>query len=262
MRSDPHLFLASSRKQGASMSRPWSQTGRRYLSRALNWSQMDWDYAVYQMTCLASLAPSKLYRATRYHRRTKKQWSRDDPAFLVLFLSSFFMTCFLYGLVYSGWSVKAGFRLAASQTILWFGIVALVFSSLYVVIANRFLADPTAGYSSESWMEPESPRVEWMYALDVYCNALFGGVFLPLYVMQGVLLRFLVRSRFASCALYLFSNAYFWYISWLGYDILPFLRRTQLLLVPIPSMSAVMLAATFLGEVNFSQWTWRALHAI
>lgn len=217
---------------------------------------MDWEYALYQMACLAAFAPGKVYRTTRYHRQTKKQWSRDDPAFLVIFVLALFSACVLIGLVYSGWSLGIALRLALSVVLLWLGVGSVLLSTFMFLFANRFLIDPTAMYSLDSWADPECARVEWLYAFDVHCNALFGGVFLPLVVVQGALYAFLIRNRLSSCMLHVWGLTYYWYITWLGYDILPFLRRTQVFLLPIPLLGMVALVATAFGQINLTEWTW------
>jgi hypothetical protein len=220
---------------------------------------MDWEYALYQMACLAALAPSRVYRTTRYHRQTKKQWSRDDPAFLVSFTLLFLGVGLIIGFVYSGWSLWTSLRFSGSVVFGCLGAASVALCTFTFLIANRFLIDPMATYNLDSWTESEHMRVEWLYAFDVHCNALFGGVFLPLVIAQSGLHTLLVRSRLSSCLLHLYSVVYYWYIVWLGYDILPFLRHSQVFLAPIPILSALLLAVTVMGEVNLTAWTWEKL---
>ena len=55
----------------------------RYLRRLVHVSHMDFELAAWQMVYLLT-RPQQVYRNFMYRKRTKDQWARDDPAFLVL----------------------------------------------------------------------------------------------------------------------------------------------------------------------------------
>ena len=55
----------------------------RYLRRLLHYQQMDFEFAFWQMVYLLS-NPRVVYKNFTYRKRTKAQFARDDPAFLVL----------------------------------------------------------------------------------------------------------------------------------------------------------------------------------
>ncbi|KAI7744401.1 hypothetical protein M8C21_014301 [Ambrosia artemisiifolia] len=54
-----------------------------YLRRIIKWQQMDIEYTFWQMLHLCS-SPKVVYQHTKYHKQTKNQWARDDPAFVVV----------------------------------------------------------------------------------------------------------------------------------------------------------------------------------
>lgn len=63
-----------------------------YVRRFFQLPQMDMDYTLWQMLYLC-IAPSRVYRTTKYHKQTKNQWARDgaflaDLAKLMLVRSS------------------------------------------------------------------------------------------------------------------------------------------------------------------------------
>ena len=58
----------------------------KYLRRLFNFRSMDFQYAAWQMIHLLT-APQKVFRMSEYRKGTKKQWARDDPAFLVLLMT-------------------------------------------------------------------------------------------------------------------------------------------------------------------------------
>ena len=43
---------------------------------------MDLESASWQMVTLC-IDPKRVYKQTTYHKQTKNQWARDDPAFTV-----------------------------------------------------------------------------------------------------------------------------------------------------------------------------------
>ncbi|PKU68625.1 protein unc-50 homolog isoform X2 [Dendrobium catenatum] len=54
-----------------------------YLRRIVKWQQMDIEYTFWQMLHLCT-SPKVVYQHTKYHKQTKNQWARDDPAFIVI----------------------------------------------------------------------------------------------------------------------------------------------------------------------------------
>ncbi|GBG69376.1 hypothetical protein CBR_g4069 [Chara braunii] len=55
----------------------------QYLRRIIKWRQMDIEYTFWQMLHLC-ISPKIVYQHTKYHKQTKNQWARDDPAFVVI----------------------------------------------------------------------------------------------------------------------------------------------------------------------------------
>jgi hypothetical protein len=53
-----------------------------YLRRLAKPQQMDFEYSWWHMLQLC-VSPRTAYRHTSYHKQTKNQWARDDPAFVV-----------------------------------------------------------------------------------------------------------------------------------------------------------------------------------
>ena len=56
-----------------------------YAAKMLRFRHMDFEYALWLMANLC-ISPRTAFRSTLYHSRTKHQWARDDPAFLIILL--------------------------------------------------------------------------------------------------------------------------------------------------------------------------------
>ncbi|KAJ7013448.1 hypothetical protein NC653_003199 [Populus alba x Populus x berolinensis] len=71
------------RASSSSTSRVNSSTIPQYLRRIIKWQQMDIEYTFWQMLYLCT-SPKVVYQHTKFHKQTKNQWARDDPAFVVI----------------------------------------------------------------------------------------------------------------------------------------------------------------------------------
>ncbi|GJQ10825.1 hypothetical protein GpartN1_g4968.t1 [Galdieria partita] len=211
-----------------------------YSRRLFRLGELDFDYAFWQVLNLC-LSPSRVYRNTKYHRQTKNQWARDDPAFLliliylVVIVNLAYLVCFqIRGISLLGYLLKDVFS---------FIFIGCLVTFTFWFFCNYFLRLP--GMAVET-------RVEWLYAFDVHCNS-FLLFALVNYVFRYFLLPILYDkgpiSLFFSNFIYFTSICSYVYITFLGYDILPFLRRTHYLLYLILP-NAVLLISTCLSGVE------------
>jgi UNC-50 family len=215
----------------------------QYLRRLTKWHQMDVEQTLWQMVYLI-VNPAKAYRITAWHKQTKNQWARDDPAFVALML--IFMTC-----ASCGFSVafRVGFG-GVLKTIFWavfvdFLTVGIVVASLCWRIANTRLL-----VHGSQMPHSVDQSVEWLYAFDVHCNSFFPTFFL-LYVVQYFLLPFLLReSRLATLVsgiLYFVAMVYYFHVTFLGYSTLPFLQNTRVFLFPLVFCAVLFVVTQFLN---------------
>ncbi|KAL8541490.1 hypothetical protein ACS0TY_002672 [Phlomoides rotata] len=77
------LPTSSSSTKGRSGPSPRPNLLPHYLRRIVKWQQMDIEYTFWQMLHLCT-SPKVVYQHTKYHKQTKNQWARDDPAFVVM----------------------------------------------------------------------------------------------------------------------------------------------------------------------------------
>lgn len=94
----------------------------------------------------------------------------------------------------------------------------------------------------------DSGELEWAYCFDVHCNS-FLVIWLILYVLQFILLPILTRDSwfclFLGNSLYLFALCHYCVITFYGYNALPFLQHTELLLAPIPVFVVLYIFSLF-----------------
>ncbi|CAD7700463.1 unnamed protein product [Ostreobium quekettii] len=208
-----------------------------YLRRIVKPKQMDVEYTLWLMLQLC-LSPKTAYRHAAYHKQTKNQWCRDDPAYLVVCCLFVAFSAAGYCVAF-GTSFWGGLAVTAYAVFVEFlGLGALI-ATLAWAVANRFLRKKLLpSHAVEQ-------RVEWMYAFDVQCNSFFP-LFLLLHVVQFLLLPLLLANNvlgpILSNALHAVAFSYYHYLNFLGYSALPFLEGTELFLYPV---ALVLLAIPF-----------------
>ncbi|KAJ6409546.1 hypothetical protein OIU84_009112 [Salix udensis] len=216
------------RAPSSSTSRANSSTFPQYLRRIIKWQQMDIEYTFWQMLNLCT-SPKVVYQHTKYHKQTKNQWARDDPAFIVI--------CSLL-LVVAALAYCAAYDHSAGHAV--FVVISILF--FHFLISGAGLAT-FCWFLTNAYLREEAPnshvveqRVEWLYAFDVHCNSFFP-MFVMLYVIHYFLSPLLVAHGFMpallSNLLFMVAASYYHYLNFLGYDVLPFLERTTFFLYPI-----------------------------
>ncbi|KAI9345776.1 UNC-50 [Pilaira anomala] len=231
-----------------------SGTSRRYrrsssvpliLTRLVRFPQMDFEFALWQMAYLL-IAPRRVYRNIYYHKQTKNQWARDDPAFLVLLASLLCLSAVAWGLVI-GLGMIGILRAMLFMVIVDFVLVGSIVATFTWFVTNKFLC--------QNNIMTNDQRVEWAYAFDIHCNSFFP-LFLILYIVQFFFLPLLIKTNWicliTSNFIYLVSMTWYCYGTFLGFNVLPFLVHTELLLYPIISFAIGFILLSVFG-INLSE---------
>ncbi|KAL8283435.1 hypothetical protein RQP46_005845 [Phenoliferia psychrophenolica] len=201
---------------------------KTFLRRLSRLPQMDFELAAWQMTYLC-LAPRRVYRNVYYHKQTKNTWARDDPAMLLLISLCLFVSAILWSVTYAHHDLAGTVRTIFLMIFVEFFAVGLVISTILWALSNRFLTHASHTHATDQ-------RVEWPYAFDVHANSFFP-FFLQLNVAQLLLAPVVTRSNWVCLwvgnTLYLSAFTQYVYVTYLGYNALPFLIRSELLLFPI-----------------------------
>nr|ADI46868.1 UNC50f [Volvox carteri f. nagariensis] len=220
-----------------------------YMRRLFKPRQWDIEYTFWLMLQLC-LSPKTAYRHTAYHKQTKNQWARDDPAFMVV-------CCLLVAVGSLAYCVTFGSSLWGSAFIILSAVMidylmlGISLATFCWMLTNRFLR------KSNLHHHQVEQYVEWLYAFDVHCNSFFPA-FLLLYVMQFLLSPLLLWqssvSSALSNALYVLALGVYNYMNFLGYSALPFLDRTEVFLWPI-GIVLLLLPFSVLSGFNPSKFT-------
>jgi len=197
-----------------------------YFMRIFHFSQMDFQWALYQMIKLCT-EPSVVTKYTKHRKQRKNQWARDDPAFLVI------LVCFM---VVSSTAYSVAFGSSLSQ---WFGgliksvfidflLVGIIFSTINWFIANNYLRVVR--------MHAVEQRTEWLYSFDVHCNGYVPYFFIShvlMFFLTPIILKETTITLLLANTMYTISLCAYFYITFQGYHALPFLHHTKSFLYPI-----------------------------
>lgn len=204
-----------------------------FARRMVHFRQMDFEYATWTMVHLCT-NPSRAYRTALYSSRTKHQWARDDPAFVVVLLYLLLVSTVAWSLAFADRSPLSMLQTFAYVACVDFAAVGIVLATVAWWVANNFLQDETPALSALSGAGRD--LVEWRYAFDVHCNA-FLPMMLLLHAAQYMLLPVLDGTGYIPALLSdsLFATAFavYHYLIFLGFSELPFIKRAELFLYPI-----------------------------
>ncbi|KAG6793136.1 hypothetical protein POTOM_002327 [Populus tomentosa] len=162
------------------------------------------------------------YQHTKFHKQTKNQWARDDPAFVVISSLLLAVAALAYCAAYDH---SAGHAVFVVISVLLF----------HFLITGAGLAT-CCWFLTNAYLREEAPnshvveqRVEWqicpflslmLYAFDVHCNSFFP-MFVMLYVIHYFLSPLLVAHGFIpvllSNLLFMVAASYYHYLNFLGY---------------------------------------------
>mmetsp|Transcript_3834 Transcript_3834/g.10865 ORF Transcript_3834/g.10865 Transcript_3834/m.10865 type:complete len:254 (+) Transcript_3834:316-1077(+) len=221
----------------------------QYLRRIVKPGQMDFEYCFWLMLQLC-ISPKTAYKSTSYHKKTKNQWARDDPAFVCV-------CCILVAIAASAYCVTFGdgfwhsLLTVISTVVIDFLLIGCIVATVCWFIANKFLR------KRQLHSHAVEQDVEWLYAFDVHCNSYFP-LFILLYVVQFLLSPFLLWNSFlpsvVSSLLYAFALVVYHYLNFLGYSALPFLEHTEVFLWPV-GIILFMMPLAILSSFNPTRFT-------
>jgi len=243
---------------------------RRIWKNVTHLRELDLEGAGWLMLNLC-IAPSKVMRNTAWHKQTKGQWARDDPAFLIIQVLFMITSCITWSIGFSPsfWmAIWAIFKLvvfhfffagAVIATVCW--LVATYSSDNSNEIVDTPAAVGPSG-SSSAWVSYfrntligrfiRRSRVEWAYCFDVHCNSFFP-FFMLVHVCAYIVAPFLLSRNFGFVATVMANTfitlaaVYYCYITFLGYQTLGSLRDARVFLIAIPTLVIFMLSATLFG---------------
>jgi len=201
-----------------------------YLQRMIHYPQMDMEYTFWQMFYLC-VQPSRVYRTTQYHKQTKNQWARDDPAFVALLVFFLSIASLSYAVAFHVGGILNIIKLMFWSVFIDFISIGVLVATLGWWVSNKYLR-VRGGIHTHS----VDQTVEWLYAFDIHCNSFFP-LFLILYVAQFFCVPFLLSTKliatFFANTMYLVAFVYYWHVTFRGYSALPFLHNTVYFLYPI-----------------------------
>ncbi|KAJ2841956.1 hypothetical protein J3B02_005725, partial [Coemansia erecta] len=103
------------------------------------------------------VSPKRVYRNIYYHKQTKNQWARDDPAFIILQVAGIIVMAAAYSVVY-GVGIHGFIKALVQLLLVNYFFFGMFMATVTWYVANRFLRHQNVHVADQ--------QVEWMYAFD------------------------------------------------------------------------------------------------
>ncbi|RXH87394.1 hypothetical protein DVH24_034294 [Malus domestica] len=168
------MLPTTSRGRSSSSSSRTNPMPIQYLRRIIKvlssslivwWQQMDIEYTFWQMLHLCT-SPKVVYQHTKYHKQTKNQWARDDPAFVVICSVLLAVATLAYCAAYDHSAAHAVF-VVISVLFFHFLFIGMLLATFCWFLTNSYLREEAPN------SHVVEQHVEWLYAFDVHCNSFF-----------------------------------------------------------------------------------------
>uniref|UniRef100_A0AC35TIV9 Protein unc-50 homolog n=1 Tax=Rhabditophanes sp. KR3021 TaxID=114890 RepID=A0AC35TIV9_9BILA len=209
----------------------------RFVRRIMDMKQMDFDNATWQMIYLL-INPQKVYKNCMYRKRSKDQWARDDPAFLVLLSGILLLASTLFTIVLP-LSWMGLIRFTCWMFFVDFFLCGVVIATILWFFTNRYLR------------VVKDQEVEWGYCFDVHINSYYPMCICLHIILPLLYLPFLDRNvflgRLLGNCIWFVAFTYYTYITFLGYTAIPFLKKTHIFLYPITFLLIFYVATVSAG---------------
>ncbi|KAK0893995.1 hypothetical protein LTR57_023719 [Friedmanniomyces endolithicus] len=180
-----------------------------FFRRLFKFTSMDFETAVWEMTHLI-IAPKKVFRNIYYH------------------------VCLAWGIAYAP-NTLATLRITAVFVLVHFlGVSLLVATGMYFLVGRvlgRRRRQGLFGPPGDAVGDAGEEVLEFGYCFDF--------LLLPLIARD-----YWVSNLFGN-TMYLLALSYYFVITFLGYNALPFLSRTEVLLAPIPVLVILWIISLF-----------------
>ncbi|KAK0290686.1 hypothetical protein LTR35_000118 [Friedmanniomyces endolithicus] len=217
-----------------------------FFRRLFKFTSMDFETAVWEMTHLI-FAPKKVFRNIYYHKRTASPY----PAFTYLLALFCLLAGLAWGIAYAP-KTLATLRITAVFVLVHFlGVSLLVATGMYFLVGRvlgRRRRQGLFGPPGDAVGDAREEVLEFGYCFDVAIRA-FLPIWTFLYLLQFLLLPLIARDYWVSNlfgnTMYLLALSYYFVITFLGYNALPFLSRTEVLLAPIPVLVILWIISLF-----------------
>ncbi|KAF1920315.1 UNC-50 [Ampelomyces quisqualis] len=225
----------------------------RFFKRLFKFPQMDFEMALWEIMSLI-IAPKKVFRQIYYHKQTTRTYHRPDPSFTYLLCLFLLITSFFWGFAYADGLLQT-LHISLAYIFLHFLLLSLVTATLFYFLVGKLL-----GPGGSSLL----PRRRGLYNLNEegvgkeelefgYCWDVAIRAYVPVWVFVYVVLFVCMPlvgtkhwpSTLLSNSLYLIAFNYYFIITFLAYNALPFLHHTELLLAPIAVTTILWFASLF-----------------
>ncbi|MCQ2818847.1 MAG: unc-50 family protein [archaeon] len=188
------------------------------------------DYYMAFTNILYCFKPKEINETAKVRKHLKNKYSRDDPGFLIILILDLFISSICYSMVYGHFNPFFIFNIFFIQTFLMLFTSGILIALVCKVVIDKYFRNDEIGTGKEQ-------RVEYLYAFDIHCNS-----FVPFYFFTAVIPFCLLpivngKGNFLKCfisnTLTCIGVLYYFYVTFLAYFALPFVRKNKFVTLTI-----------------------------
>lgn len=188
-----------------------------FLKKFYHFKQI--DYYLAYMNFIYCFSPINLAEMSKTRKHLKNKYARDDPGFLLIMIINLFISSVCFNISTGTFNIFKIFHIFFVQT-----FVMLILFGLIIALILKIIMDSYFNASS-------SQNIEYTHAFDIHTNS-FVSFYCFSYIIPYFLLPICSKDNrffevFISNVLFFYGMLYYFYVSYVEYFSLPFIRKNQ-----------------------------------
>ena len=186
-----------------------------FMKKFYHFKQIDYYFAY--MNIIYCFSPINLAEMAKTRKHLKNKYARDDPGFLLILIINLFISSICFNLTFGKFSLFKIFHIFFLQT-----FVMLILSGLIIALISKIFFD---NYLSAS----ASQSIEYTHAFDIHTNSFvtfyFFSIIIPYFLLPICAKDNKFFQIFISNVLFFYGILYYFYVSYVEYFSLPFIKK-------------------------------------
>lgn len=189
-----------------------------YLKKFYHFEQIDYYFAY--MNIIYCFTPINLVEISKTRKHLKNKYSRDDPGFLLILIINLFVSSVCLNIATSNnFSILKIFNIFFIQTFIMIFLVGLLIALMTKYFFDKYLNCST------------TQKLEFTHAFDIHTNS-FVVMYVFAVILPYIFLPICSRDEhfiqiFISNIFVFYGILYYFYVSYVEYFSLPFVRKSE-----------------------------------
>lgn len=188
-----------------------------YLKKLYHFEQIDYYFAY--MNIIYCFTPINLVEISKTRKHLKNKYSRDDPGFLLILIINIFISSICLNIATAKFSLLKIFHIFFIQAFIMIFLVGLVIALIAKYSLDKYLNCST------------TQNIEYTHSFDIHTNSfvvmyifsiILPYIFLPICSQDTHFIQIFISNIFVF-----YGILYYFYVSYVEYFSLPFIRKSE-----------------------------------